>query len=136
VVDYDRCTNCLECLNFCLFGVYGLDSEGAIVAEDPDACRPGCPACARICPAAAIMFPEHASAAIAGDPEAAAEGLKLDLSQLFGGADPADLAAGERDRALADKRRQEAALRPDGPTSSPAKDNLDRLVDELDGLDL
>ena len=67
VVDYGRCTNCLECLNFCIFGVYGLDASERIVAEEPDACRPGCPACARICPAGAIMFPEyHAVAAAAG----------------------------------------------------------------------
>ena len=23
VIDYDRCTNCMQCLSFCLFGVYG-----------------------------------------------------------------------------------------------------------------
>ena len=25
VIDYSRCTNCMECLDFCLFGVYGVD---------------------------------------------------------------------------------------------------------------
>src|SRR5262245_39719349 len=25
VIDYNRCTNCLECIDFCLFGVYGID---------------------------------------------------------------------------------------------------------------
>ena len=128
VVDYGRCTNCLECLNFCIFGVYGLDESERIVAEEPDACRPGCPACARICPAGAIIFPEHADPAIAGDPAASADGLKLDLSQLFGGGDPSQLAAGERDRALSEKQRRE--------TEPPAQDDLDRLVDELDDLDL
>ena len=136
VVDYGRCTNCLECLNFCLFGVYGLDESEAILAEEPDACRPGCPACARICPAGAIMFPEHADPAIAGDPEASAEGLKLDLSQLFGGADPAQLAAGERDRALSEKHRRETESSSDEATPPAAKDDLDRLVDEVDDLDL
>ena len=135
VVDYGRCTNCLECLNFCIFGVYGLDESERIVAEEPDACRPGCPACARICPAGAIMFPEHADPAIAGDPEASAEGLKLDLSQLFGGAEPAQLATGERDRALSEKHRQESESS-SGEASPPAKDDLDRLVDEVDDLDL
>jgi len=136
VVDFGRCTNCLECLNFCIFGVYGLDVSERIVAEEPDACRPGCPACARICPAGAIMFPEHADPAIAGDPEASAEGLKLDLSQLFGGADPAQLAAGERDRALSEKQGQATESPPDEATPSAPKDDLDRLVDELDDLDL
>jgi len=136
VVDFGRCTNCLECLNFCIFGVYGLDESERIVAEEPDACRPGCPACARICPAGAIMFPEHADPAIAGDPEASADGLKLDLSQLFGGADPAQLAAGERDRALSEKHGQATESPADEATPPAPKDDLDRLVDELDDLDL
>ncbi|HRQ88427.1 MAG TPA: ferredoxin family protein, partial [Bacteroidia bacterium] len=24
VIDYDRCTNCMQCLSFCLFDVYGV----------------------------------------------------------------------------------------------------------------
>ena len=136
VVDYDRCTNCLECLNFCLFGVYGVDASGAVTAEQPDACRAGCPACARICPAGAIMFPEHRDSAIAGDPAASPQALKLDLSQLFGGADPAQLAAAERDRALAERARK-AGGASTGEASKPApQDDLDRLVDEVDELDL
>ncbi|MGO8688009.1 MAG: ATP-binding protein [Thermoguttaceae bacterium] len=66
VIDYDACTNCLECLNFCLFGVFGLDEAGRIMVELPDACRNGCPACARVCPSLAILFPVHGDAAIAG----------------------------------------------------------------------
>jgi len=136
VVDFSRCTNCLECLNFCLFGVYSVDTANAILIEQPDACRPGCPACSRICPQGAIMFPQHKEPAIAGDPEASLKELKLDLSQLFGGASPADLAAGERQRAL----REQAAHQTAGPQGSgdptPEKDALDRLVDEVDRLDL
>jgi ferredoxin len=146
VIDYGRCTNCLECLNFCLFGVFGLDPADVIVAEQPDLCRPGCPACARICPAGAIMFPEHADPAIAGDPKASLGGLKLDLSQLFGSQSPGDLAAAERDRALAEKRPQPGEAGSDR-TDKPAtqddldkddldKDDLDKLVDELDETDL
>ena len=136
VIDYGRCTNCLECLNFCLFGVFGLDDEGAIVAEQPDACRDGCPACSRICPAGAIMFPGHNDAAIAGDGTAEPGALKLDLSQLFGGADVAQLAAAERDRALAEQRRHAAGK--EGPSASKSADqnDLDKLVDEVDDLDL
>src|SRR5207302_575815 len=26
VIDYSRCTNCMECIDFCLFGVYGVDA--------------------------------------------------------------------------------------------------------------
>ncbi len=135
VIDRDRCTNCMECLNFCLFGVYGLDGRSSILVERPDACRSGCPACSRICPAGAIMFPQHADPAIAGDPKASLEGLKLDLSQLFAGVSPADLAAAERNRALAER-----VAAPGGPAAAPANpaanDDLDRLVDEVDRMDL
>ena len=68
VVDYDRCVNCLECLNFCLFGVFGVDASGRLLVEQPDACRDGCPACARVCPSGAIMFPRHDDRAMAGYP--------------------------------------------------------------------
>ena len=27
VIDYSRCTNCMECIDFCLFGVYGVDTQ-------------------------------------------------------------------------------------------------------------
>ncbi len=66
VVDMTRCVNCKECLNFCLFGVYGTDTEGVLFVEMPDACRPGCPACARVCPQKAIIFPMCEEEEIAG----------------------------------------------------------------------
>jgi len=134
VVDLDRCGGCKECLNFCLFGVYGLDAQGAIFVEQPDACRPGCPACARICPSGAIMFPQHKDPAIAGDPQAAPHGLTLDLSQIFIGGDPASLAAQERARALADRTRSEP--NPTPPSPPPERSDLDTLVDKVDDLDL
>ena len=136
IIDFDRCTHCLECLNFCLFGVFGVGTSNEIIIEEPDACRAGCPACSRICPQGAIMFPQHGDPAIAGDANASLESLKLDLSQLFAGINPAEMAATERDRALAQQRGQE----PDGSTARlsapPRKDDLDRLVDDLDDLEL
>src|SRR5262249_47932369 len=62
VIDYGRCTNCLECLDFCLFGVYGVDSLERILVENQDQCKKGCPACSRVCPQQAIIFPEYKSA--------------------------------------------------------------------------
>ena len=50
VIDYSRCTNCMECIDFCLFGVYGIDQQETILVEQPDNCRKGCPACSRVCP--------------------------------------------------------------------------------------
>ena len=132
VIDYSRCGNCLECLNFCLFGVFGLDESEQLIVEQPDACRDGCPACSRVCPSHAIIFPQHNSPAIAGDPEAAADGFNLDLVQLLGSASAAELAAVERDRALSEKGKADRSE----PKTPAEKDDLDQLVDELDGMDL
>lgn len=80
VLDRERCTACGRCLDFCLFGVYSRDGRRVVVAE-PDKCKPGCPACARVCPAGAIMFPHYeADPAIAGAPgaEIATEDIDVD----------------------------------------------------------
>jgi hypothetical protein len=109
VVDYSRCKSCLECLNFCLFGVFGL-SGGRLVVEDADACRPGCPACARVCPSQAIMFPQHPDPFIAGDPKASPHTPDADLLKQLGLAvvmpgvpEPGAVASAERARALLEK---------------------------------
>ncbi len=84
VIDFSRCTNCMECVDFCLFGVYGVDGVENILVEQPDNCRKGCPACSRVCPENAIIFPQHKAPAIAGAQIEGDEGFKIDLSQLFG----------------------------------------------------
>ncbi|MFV1966773.1 MAG: ATP-binding protein [Pirellulaceae bacterium] len=128
VIDYSRCTNCMECVDFCLFGVYGIDETETILVEQPDYCRKGCPACSRVCPESAIIFPQHATPAIAGAP-AGAGSLKVDLSKLFGAPDH-DRSA----RELADSEREEQIRR--SPGKSASKDELDKLIDSLDELDL
>lgn len=85
VIDRGRCSSCLECLNFCLFGVYGIDRRGRLFVETPDACKDGCPACSRICPHGAIMFPAHHDPTIAGDGAPETGQPSSDLVQLFGG---------------------------------------------------
>ena len=70
MIDPERCTHCRQCLQFCVFGVYSLDAAGKVRATSPDSCKPGCPACARVCPQGAIMFPLHAEPGIAGAPGA------------------------------------------------------------------
>jgi len=71
VLDREACIDCKQCHDFCLFEVYELDDEDRVQAVRPDNCKPGCPACARVCPTAAIMFPHYTSdPAIAGDPDA------------------------------------------------------------------
>ena len=68
VIDFARCTNCMECIDFCLFGVYGVSQAEMILVEQPDNCRKGCPACSRVCPENAIIFPLHKAPEIAGSP--------------------------------------------------------------------
>jgi NAD-dependent dihydropyrimidine dehydrogenase PreA subunit len=144
VIDYSRCTNCMECIDFCLFGVYGVDKVDTILVEQPDNCRKGCPACSRVCPENAIMFPQHKTPAIAGSVAVDAGGLKIDLSKLFGGdtgETPEQAAARERDEqlVLAGREAVGAAVnmprRQDGKAKAP-KDELDGLIDELDSFDL
>jgi len=67
VIDYDRCVNCKQCMNFCLFGTYGLSSEGQVRVVNPSGCKTNCPACARMCPRQAIIFPKYPDAPINGD---------------------------------------------------------------------
>jgi NAD-dependent dihydropyrimidine dehydrogenase PreA subunit len=144
VIDYSRCTNCLECLDFCLFGVYGVDGFDRIVTENQDQCKKGCPACSRVCPQQAIIFPEYKSAAIAGaDTGGAVGGLQIDLSRLFGGevGDAVSQAVAERDRELVNDGRAAVGMavgvpkRQANPPAGP-KDDLDKLVDDLDALGL
>jgi NAD-dependent dihydropyrimidine dehydrogenase PreA subunit len=145
VIDYSRCTNCMECIDFCLFGVYGVDGVETILVEQPDNCRKGCPACSRVCPENAIIFPQHKTPAIAGAPVVAGASLKIDLSQLFGAPDQgksaAEIAASERDEQLVLAGRAPVGQDSPAPRRSEArkdepKDELDSLIDQLDALDL
>jgi len=89
VIDYDRCTNCMQCLSFCLFGVYGVDGEKRIQVQNNDNCKTNCPACSRVCPEAAIMFPKYKAGPINGDAVSDSdlnrEKMKIDISALLGG---------------------------------------------------
>jgi ferredoxin len=67
VIDYERCIHCRQCLNFCLFAVYAPAENGAVRVHQPMQCKNHCPACARICPRAAIIFPKHGNGPINGD---------------------------------------------------------------------
>lgn len=145
VIDFSRCTNCMECIDFCLFGVYGVDDAETILVEQPDNCRKGCPACSRVCPANAIIFPQHKAPGIAGSAAVDGGGLKIDLSLLFGAQDkdedPIEVAARERDEQLLLAGRQavgidEKLAKRQADQQEGPKDDLDHLLDELDSLDL
>jgi Pyruvate/2-oxoacid:ferredoxin oxidoreductase delta subunit len=105
VIDYDRCTNCMQCLSFCLFGVYGVDQQNRIQAQNHDNCKTNCPACSRVCPEAAIMFPKYKAGPINGDmvqdSDVGREKMKIDISALLGG----DVYSALRQRSDAAKAR-------------------------------
>jgi hypothetical protein len=110
VIDYSRCVGCKQCHDFCLFGVYAVDAAGRVSVTQPDNCKPGCPACARVCPASAIIFPEcKDDEAIAGSEGRVARGAK-------------DMAA--------NSGRHATQAENDRPN-----DDLDDLLDSLDALD-
>ena len=144
VIDYSRCTNCMECIDFCLFGVYGVDKVETILVEQPDNCRKGCPACSRVCPENAIIFPQHKTPTIAGA-DVVAGSLKIDLSLLFGapetGESAEQAAVRERDEQLLLVGRQAVGAavglpkRQENKSEEP-RDELDSLLDALDALDV
>lgn len=57
-IDYSRCTACGQCADFCLFGVY-QKTDKRVVVTNPKGCKNNCPACGRICPQTAIVFPKY-----------------------------------------------------------------------------
>ncbi|RFC42772.1 MAG: NAD-dependent dihydropyrimidine dehydrogenase, PreA subunit [Verrucomicrobia bacterium] len=113
VIDYSRCTNCMQCLSFCLFDVYGIDEKQKIQVQNQDNCKTNCPACSRVCPEVAIMFPKYSGGPINGAPvseqDVNREKMKVDISALLGG----DIYASLRTRSEAAKSRFSKERSPD-----------------------
>lgn len=105
VIDYSRCTNCMQCLSFCLFEVYGVSGDSKIQVQNQSNCKTDCPACSRVCPEVAIMFPKYKHGPINGDEVSAddmrREAMKVDISALLGG----DIYSMLRDRSAKAKSR-------------------------------
>jgi len=105
VIDYSRCTNCMQCLSFCLFEVYGVSKDHKIQVQNQTNCKTECPACSRVCPEVAILFPKYRHSPINGDEVNAddmrREAMKVDISALLGG----DIYAALRDRSAKSKSR-------------------------------
>ena len=113
VIDYDRCTNCMQCLSFCLFDVYSVDADNQIQVQNNDNCKTNCPACSRVCPEVAIMFPKYSGGPINGDKvnteDLQREKMKVDISSLLGG----DIYASLRNRSEQAKSRFSKERSPD-----------------------
>jgi Pyruvate/2-oxoacid:ferredoxin oxidoreductase delta subunit len=105
VIDYGRCTNCMQCLTFCLFDVYGVSAEKQIRVQNPSNCKTDCPACSRVCPEVAILFPKYKMGPINGDEvrveDIHREKMKVDISALLGG----DIYLALRQRSVDAKQR-------------------------------
>jgi len=126
VIDSERCSQCQQCLGFCLFGVYALTADGRVVVQQPEACKTNCPACARICPQVAIIFPKYEAGVIAGaevtDEAKEKTRVQADLKKILGS---------NVYQALAERRQkaqQRRLLRPDVDLAKQERQmHLDRL---------
>ncbi|MBN1846826.1 MAG: ferredoxin family protein [Sedimentisphaerales bacterium] len=118
VLDYDRCRQCKQCMNFCLFGVFALDAQGRVEVARPENCKTNCPACARICPEVAIIFPKEAHAPINGSPVTAADEQRKDLAVEVDRIKQTDIYAALRQRGIAAASGRFAV--PDETTDTPS----------------
>ncbi|RLI60511.1 MAG: ferredoxin family protein [Promethearchaeia archaeon] len=54
-IDFEKCNNCGDCVEFCAHGVYKME-EGKLIVENPKNCVVFCQACMRMCPHDAMIF--------------------------------------------------------------------------------
>lgn len=71
VINYERCLglkSCGTCYDYCIYGVFGIkeNDDDSIIVKNPYKCKDKCPACARLCPVRAIIFPKSSDGWIAG----------------------------------------------------------------------
>ena len=140
VIDFDRCTNCMQCLSFCLFDVYGVSKAGQIQVQNHDNCKTDCPACSRVCPEVAILFPKYRHGPIHGGEiqadDVRREAMKVDISALLGG----DIYAALRDRSekaksrFSKERDEERALKERQKCLVKLQKNLDIPAEVLASL--
>lgn len=131
VIDFDRCTNCMQCLTFCLFDVYGVDGKQQITVQNEDNCKTDCPACSRVCPEVAILFPKYGKGPINGDivraQDVQREAMKVDITTLLGG----DLYGSLRNRQQ-DARKRFSTERDESKALLERKRCLGKLKQDLD----
>lgn len=131
VIDFDRCTNCMQCLSFCLFDVYAVDEKDMIKVQNQSKCKTDCPACSRVCPEVAILFPKYNKGPINGDVVREAdiqrEAMKVDVSSLLGG----DIYKALRER-QSDARQRFSTERDESRALLERKKCLKKLQGDLD----
>ncbi len=55
VIDYDKCVECLSCVDFCPHDVYEANDDKPKVVR-PENCVEFCRACQKLCDAGAISY--------------------------------------------------------------------------------
>jgi NAD-dependent dihydropyrimidine dehydrogenase PreA subunit len=114
VIDSQRCSSCQQCASFCLFGVFETTPEGHVMVARPAHCKTNCPACARVCPEGAIIFPKLDEAPINGaevsDEEALKARIRIDVDRILG-PDIYKTLAARRQKASRLRLRREALAR-------------------------
>lgn len=85
VIDKARCNDCGKCHDFCLFGVYSR-IDGRVVVQQPLNCKNNCPACARVCPQTAIIFPKYEKSPINGGLTEEEGAVAIDTKSLYNAA--------------------------------------------------
>ncbi len=85
VLERDRCVKCGQCAEFCLFDVYDCGEDGLPVVVRPRNCKDNCPACARICPVNAIIFPKASDPEVSGcmAPDEVAAGEQTSMRDIL-----------------------------------------------------
>ena len=82
-IDKDMCAECGKCFEFCPFGVYEMVDDRVRVVH-PHNCKNNCPACARMCPAGAIIFAKYEKSPINGGQEQEEKtGAAIDTKQMY-----------------------------------------------------
>ncbi|MEI7945162.1 MAG: 4Fe-4S dicluster domain-containing protein [bacterium] len=108
VIDRSRCTGCGTCEDYCLFSVYTSNRKsplnGRIRVSSPLNCKTGCPACSRLCPTGALIFPFCAEAALNGSVENPQPRTQEDALTALG-ADP--------HKVLSERRAKKRLIDPD-----------------------
>ena len=99
VIDRERCTGCGVCHDYCLFSSYSRDDTAElneiIQVSNPLNCKPGCPACARLCKSGALIFPFNPEPEINGALEEVGRQSQSELLKDFE-ADPMKVLAERR----------------------------------------
>ena len=113
VIDRTRCTGCGTCADYCLFSVYSVEQDlppnQKIRIVMPHYCKIGCPACARLCPTGALIFPFCAEAELNGEIPDPPQRTQEDTLAMLGDDPMRILAERQNKRRLIDPEKFEQA---------------------------